>query len=144
MEAPDWDEFFTEIASSDVLDTRIEKLAGGPAQRTARLQRELKDGRTTDIYGAVLEVIAGAGPGQSLTWLDFRTGLEEVLRDKAPQKHEYTHVLRKMSEIARRDATDQETGELTSDPVLDWDPDREILTISDPFFAFQLKWRRRG
>ena len=40
----------------------FEKLARGPRQRSDRLPRELKDGRTVDIYGLVLHGLAHIRP----------------------------------------------------------------------------------
>ena len=45
---------------------------------------------------------------------------------------EVSRVLEKMSEIASNDEA--------STPVLDWDKDDRVLHITDPFFAFFLKW----
>ena len=58
--------------------------------------------------------------------------MRKVLSDNIPQGHEITRVLSKMDEIAKK--------ELHGEPVLDWDKENTKLYISDPFFAFYLKW----
>jgi hypothetical protein len=57
-----------------------------------------------------------------------------VKSEDVPQAHEVTRVLEKMAEIASKDEM--------SVKVLDWDKDEQILHITDPFFAFFLKWAR--
>jgi hypothetical protein len=49
-----------------------------------------------------------------------------------PARHEITRVLEEMSRIAR----DQIDGE----PVVDYDEELSTLHISDPFFAYYLRW----
>src|SRR5262249_49355683 len=66
------------------------------------------------------------------------TGTDEVASnnicepDNVPQMHEITRVLKYMSEIA---ATDQ-----SSTPVVDFVEVDKLLHVTDPFFAFYLRW----
>lgn len=126
----DWDKFFTERAPS-ASKLAFDLLAKGPP-RTDRIKRKLKDGTETDIYGAVLEAIAYTGPVTELPYDQLRTALREVLADDLPQLHEVTRVLLVMSRIARE--------KIEGEPVVDYDEDYQTLHISDPFFAFYLRW----
>lgn len=128
QEPNDWESFFRDMAS-DTSKLAFERLAIGPRQRTDRIRRTLIDGETCDIYGAVLFAIASTGPKTKLSYEDIRTGLRTVLSDEIPQAHEVTRILEKMSEIAK---------EIGGEPVVDWD--NSYLHISDPFFAYYLKW----
>lgn len=128
-EPDDWQIFFRSMAS-DTSKLAFERLAIGPRQRTDRIRRMLVNGETCDIYGAVLFAIASTGPKTRLTYEDIRSGLRTVLRDDVPQAHEVTRILEKMSEIARN--------EIEGEPVVDWDG--SYLHISDPFFAYYLRW----
>lgn len=111
----------------------FEKLAKGPRQRTDRMQRKLKDGTTTDIYGLILKALAFLKPGLvSLEYEDLRHGIREVAEPPAPQIHEVARVLKHMATIA---ATDE-----SSAPVIDFDEKEKKLHITDPFFSFYLKW----
>lgn len=49
-----------------------------------------------------------------------------------PQLHEVSRVLAQMSKIARQD--------IGGKPVVDFDEEYRTLDISDPFFAFFLRW----
>ena len=131
LESPaDWDAFFRGRAPS-ASKTAFDLLVKGPP-RTDRLPRELKDGTTTDIYGAVLAAIASTGPVTELPYDQLRVALREVLAGDLPQLHEVTRVLLAMSKIARE--------QIEGEPVVDYDEDYKTLHISDPFFAFDLRW----
>jgi hypothetical protein len=111
----------------------FEKLARGPRQRTDRLQRELKNGRTVDIYQLVLHGLAHMRPGLvSLEYEELRTAIRDVSGAQIPQLHEVARVLKHMATIA---ATDQ-----SSTPVIDFEEEEKKLHITDPFFAFYLRW----
>ncbi|WP_437600153.1 hypothetical protein WMF28_01180 [Sorangium sp. So ce590] len=110
----------------------FDALAQGPRQRSDRIPRPFRDGRTGDIYHAVLNAIAQLKPGMgTLSYEQIRSALRELLID-LPQAHEVSRVLEHMSTIQ----ADQEA----SAPVLDWDKRNRCLHITDPYLAFFLKW----
>ncbi|MBG6092620.1 ATP-binding protein [Actinomadura viridis] len=135
LKSPKWTEFFA-ARSSSTSKTAFEMLARGPRQRTDRKPRILHGGTPTDIYGAVLYAIAFTGPLTSLTYEGLRTALRNVLNDDLPQRHEVTRVLEEMSKIAKR--------EIEGEPVVDYDESLSTLHISDPYFAFYLRWKING
>ena len=111
----------------------FEKLAKGPRQRSDRIPRALKAGGEVDIYGLVLHALAHLRPDLvTLEYEDLRAAIRAVSAQDAPQLQEVARVLKHMSEIA---ATDQ-----SSTPVIDFDEDEKRLHITDPFFAFYLRW----
>jgi hypothetical protein len=121
----------------DVADTIgrpiFEKLARGPRQRSDRIRRTLKDGTTVDIYSLVLHALAHIRPGLvTLEYEDLRAAIREVSAQEIPQLHEVARVLKHMASIA---ATDE-----SSTPVIDFEEEEKKLHITDPFFAFYLRW----
>jgi hypothetical protein len=111
----------------------FDKLARGPRQRTDRMQRRLKTGETADIYRVTLYALARLAPGlDTITYEQLRSAIRDVLADSLPQAHEVSRVLEKMAVIAADDEA--------STPVLDWEKEEQKLHITDPFFAFYLKW----
>lgn len=111
----------------------FEKLARGPRQRTDRVQRELKSGHIVDIYELVLHGLAYIQPGLvSLEYEDLRSAIRDVSASQIPQLQEVARVLKHMATIA---ATDQ-----SSTPVIDFEEEEKKLHITDPFFAFYLRW----
>lgn len=128
----DLEDVFRDVA--DTIGRPIfEKLARGPRQRTDRIQRELRDGSTVDIYELVLHALAHLRPGLvSLAYEDLRAAIREVSATQIPQLQEVARVLKHMATIA---ASDQ-----SSTPVIDFEEDEKKLHITDPFFAFYLRW----
>lgn len=115
----------------------FEKLARGPRQRTDRIQRQLKDGRSVDVYELVLHALAHLRPGLvSLEYEDLRGAIRDVSASQIPQLHEVARVLKHMASIA---ASDQ-----SSTPVIDFEEADKKLHITDPFFAFYLRWSELG
>jgi len=111
----------------------FDKLAKGPRQRRDRIQRQLRDGRTADIYEVILLALANLKPGlETVDYEVLRSSIRDILIQNIPRAHEVTRVLEKMAEIAASDEA--------SIPVLDWDKEEQKLHITDPFFAFYLKW----
>jgi CBS domain-containing protein len=129
--APDWKPFFSDRASN-ASKAAFDLLARGPRQRTDRIPRRLTNGKVTDIYGAVLAGIAHTGPLTELTYEELRTALRTIIAEEPPQRHEVTRVLEEMTKIART--------EIEGEPVVDYDQELGKLFISDPFFAFYLRW----
>lgn len=131
LQEPMWSEFFKErsIAASK---TAFDKLVRGPRQRTDRKPRTLKNGLTVDIYGAVLMAIGHTGPLTSVSYESLRAAMRDVAAEDAPSGQEITRILGEMTKIAR---------EMEGEPVVDYDASLATLHISDPYFAFFLKWR---
>lgn len=136
------DEFFRYVAEAEGRDETYRRLEQGPP-RSDRIARRLKTGDDTDIYGAVLRAIASTGPKTELDWTEIGAGLRKVLEDGAPQRHEYTRVLEQMSAIAKEMVWEEEHQRFNGDSALDYDANLGKLHISDPFFAYQLRWTVR-
>lgn len=127
-------EFFEDVVNSVTSKVAFERLAKGPRQRADRIQRKLTSGEVVDIYSAILHAIAETGPNTVITYEELRKSLRKVMQDDLPKGNEITRVLSKMDEIAKT---------LQGEPVIDWDKDDTRLFISDPYFAFYLKWAVR-
>lgn len=136
VEPEDLRNVFREVAES-IGRPIFEKLARGPRQRTDRLERQLRDGRKVDIYELVLHALAHIKPGLiSLEYEELRAAIRDVSASGIPQLHEVARVLKHMATIA---ATDQ-----SSTPVIDFEESEKKLHITDPFFAFYLRWGDLG
>jgi hypothetical protein len=131
-ESADLERVFRDVAKT-IGRPIFEKLARGPRQRTDRIARELRDGRTVDIYQLILHALAHLRPGLvSLEYEDLRAAIRNVSASQIPQLQEVARVLKHMATIA---ASDQ-----SSTPVIDFEEDDKKLHITDPFFAFFLRW----
>lgn len=128
-------DFFEDIVNTVTSKVAFERLAKGPRQRADRIQRKLTSGENVDIYSAILHAIAETGPNTVISYEELRKSLRGVMQGELPKGNEITRVLAKMDEIAKT---------LTGEPVIDWDKDDTRLFISDPYFAFYLKWAIRS
>ena len=128
----DIDGVFRDVAET-IGKPIFDKLARGPRQRADRIQRRLKNERVVDIYELVLHALAHLRPGLvSLEYEDLRSAIREVSASQIPQLHEVARVLRHMASIA--------ANEQSSTPVIDFEEEEKKLHITDPFFAFYLRW----
>jgi len=126
------DSLFQEVAEGTG-KVIYDKLSRGPRPRSDRIQRALSDGGTADIYGVVLKALGVLAPGlETVEYEQLRAAIRQVLNESIPQAHEVTRVLERMAEIAASDEG--------STPVIDWEKEEQKLHITDPFFAFYLKW----
>ena len=129
-----FDSVFKEVAK-DLGKNIFDRLARGPRTRTDRKQRHLRSGRDTDIYRVVLIALAEMKPGVStVEYEPLRNSIRKILNDVLPQAHEVSRVLEQMAKISSTDES--------SVKVIDYEKDERKLHITDPFFAFFLKWGR--
>ncbi len=113
----------------------FKKLERGPRQRTDRKDRKMKNGVVTDIYGVVMAAFQMLRPNtETITYDTLRAAIRQILVDDLPQHGEISRVLEKIAEISHTDSS--------STPVIDWQKDDDLITITDPFFAFFLRWNQ--
>lgn len=132
IKVADMDTLFKKVAIGTG-KIMFDKLSKGPRQRSDRLQRTLRNGIHTDIYGLVLQGLSEIKPGmERVDYEELRTKIRDISSEKPPAAHEISRVLEHMSNIASSDES--------STPVLDWEKEDRILHITDPFFAYYLRW----
>jgi hypothetical protein len=127
-----YESIFTMVAK-DLGKVIFEKLARGPRVRSDRLQRALRTGKTADIYRVTLLALANLRPGvETIDYERLRGSMRTILADELPQVNEVARVLEHMAKIASQDES--------SVAVIDYEKDERRLHITDPFFAFFLRW----
>jgi len=133
-EKMDTSDIFIEIAEHSGRSI-FDKLKRGPRARADRKKRLLKNGQQTDIYGVVMEGLKELKPGiESMPYELLRNNIRDILAEVPPQKNEISRVLDQIAKISYTDTS--------STPVIDWQREDNLITITDPFFAFFLKWAR--
>jgi hypothetical protein len=128
----DTNTLFNEVAADAGLPI-YERLVKGPQSRTVRIRRPLFDGRTADIYEAILLAVAKTGPKERLSYDNIRAELTSILREKVPQKIEVSNALHHLAEI--------DISENKGQRAIDWDSQNLTLVLTDPFFRFYLRWQ---
>lgn len=130
----DLSEIFIDIAEHSGR-SMFDKLKRGPRVRTDRIPRLLANGETTDIYGLVMNGLKSLQPGiEKISYDSLRSHIKGIMVDTPPQRHEISRVLDKIAEISYSDAS--------STPVIDWKKEDDVLTVTDPFFSFYLRWAK--
>lgn len=126
--------FYQDIATRYVPGV-FDQLKRGPRTKgQPRVPRQLKDGRSTDIYGAVLYGIARLGPVREVATQRLARAIGEHFETQsAPTTQNVAFALGQMKTIA-----EQNKG--TSDPALAYADD--TLFVSDPFLSFYLRFGR--
>jgi hypothetical protein len=128
----DYTKIFKRVAN-ELGKNIFDKLAKGPRPRTDRLPRTLKSGKTADIYRVILIALSHMAPGVStIEYEPLRGALREILASDLPQAHEVSRVLEQMAKVSSTDES--------SVAVIDYEKDERKLHITDPFFAFFLRW----
>lgn len=119
--------------------TVYEQLKRGPRQRgRERQRRRLLSGGDTDIYGVILLALSRLKPGMAkIEYSDVLRALKDLVHSEdIPRAEEVSRVFDQMSKIASADGV--------SVSVLDWEKEDRVLHVTDPFFAFFLKWGQPG
>ncbi len=126
--------FYQDIATRYVPGV-FDNLRRGPRTKgQPRLPRTLKDGRSTDIYGAVLHGISRMGPVRQVATQRLTRAIGEHLEaSSVPTTQQVASALGNMKKIA-----DENRG--ASDPALAYSDD--TLFIADPFLSFYLRFGR--
>lgn len=109
----------------------FDALRRGPRTKgQQRLARTLKDGRQTDIYGAVLYGLSRMGPLREITTQQLARTIGEHFVD-APKTQNVASALGHMKTIA-----DESRG--ASDAAIDYKED--VVYMTDPFLSFYLRF----
>ncbi|MCA6113095.1 hypothetical protein [Bradyrhizobium cenepequi] len=83
----------------------------------------------------MLLALAETGPKPSISYEELRTGLNALLTEMMPQKHEITSALKHLANIAMKSG---------SEAAIDWDDDKREVNLSDPYLQFYLRWQVRS
>lgn len=113
----------------------IHKLESGPPSRgKQRKNFELQDGRTVDIYEAIIEAIAQDPPVISIDLEGIKERIIKIIRTDSS----------KLENRKLRDTLKQIQGIVASNDelykVLEWKDEK--IYILDPYFLFYLRWGR--
>ena len=125
---------FTDVAENSGR-SMFKKIERGPRQRKDRKERKLKNGEIVDIYGVVMAGFKDLKPNtETIPFESLRAHIRNVIDDTLPQHGEISRVLEKIAEISYSDSS--------STPVIDWQKEDDLITITDPFFSFFLRWNK--
>ena len=129
LQEPLWRPLFERYASASARVSFHVLARGASEQRLIPLE----SGLIVDLYGSVLIAMAETGPLTSVDAHALRNAMQGMMAITPPEREEIEGVLQEMSGIAH--------GRDDGEPVVDYDNDLRTLYISDPYFAYFLRWR---
>lgn len=113
----------------DVLDT-------GPKTRgTERKMYGFKDGSEGDVYRCILRAVTSDPPKLSFDYEELTRRVAAVCQRDAPVGSSVIGTCLHMSKLALE--------KFPSERAIDWDEQKQILDIPDPYLLFYLRWSGR-
>ena len=124
---------FEQTALGTDYRTLVAMLQRGPKTRgTDRNTYPFVAGGEGDVYTCILRAVAADPPRLSFDYDDINTRVEKLCHPNTkPVGSSVAGSLTHMARIAR---------DSTSPRVLDWDEDKGVLDIPDPYLVFYLRW----
>lgn len=115
-------------------DFPISVLLSGARQRgKQRKIYKFKDGDEGDLYRVILTAISCSDPVLKLTLSKIKTIVDKIVIDPPIATH-LERVVDQMYLIVQEKLEDQ--------VVLEWEPDRSTLYITEPHFLYYLRWAK--
>jgi hypothetical protein len=123
-------------ATSKMADckTAYEILSTGPRERgRRRTQYRLRDGREGDVYTVILKALAADPPRLDFPYAEFKGRAGGILADgNEPPGGSLRQAIVQMDKLVRK--------RIPEDRVFEWDTERHVIDIPDPYFLFYLRW----
>jgi hypothetical protein len=121
--------------TSTVTDFRslVDVLDSGP--RAERKTYAFKDGSSGDVYRAILKAIAADPMRLAFDYDDLGARVKAVCDADAPPGSSVVGACAHLSKLA--------ADHLPTTRVLEWDEERQVLDVPDPYFLFYLRWSDR-
>jgi hypothetical protein len=114
----------------------IDVLDAGPKTRgQERKVYSFCDGSSGDVYRAVLKAVAHDPPQLSFGYSELLTRTEKVCAGETPTGSSVISTCLHMSKIAQ--------DKFPRERAIDWDENKQILDIPDPYLLYYLRWSGR-
>ena len=124
---------FRRTARAADYRSQVEVMRRGPRVRgTDRKQYEARLGWRGDVYSIVLSATAADPPRLSFDYEELTARARDVCAGDAPPGASITVCCAHMHELALK--------RFPGDRVIDWDEQKQILSIVEPYFLFYLRW----
>lgn len=114
----------------------VDVLDSGPKTRgTERNVYEFRNGVSGDVYRCVLTAIASDPPRLSFAYDEILLRTKDICVGDAPVGSSVTGSCLHMSKLAE--------DRFPNERVIDWDEQKQVLDIPNPYFLFYLRWSDR-
>lgn len=113
--------------------TAFDLLQAGPkVHGSARKVYRLRNRTEGDIYAVLLRAIPIGDPMLSLRYSDIMERIASIIDGDPPGGASVVSALGHADEIVKK--------RLQSDRVLEWDAEKDVLNVLDPYFLYYLRW----
>lgn len=130
------DAVFEQASASTDFRSLVDVLDSGPKTRgTERKYYDFTDGSKGDVYRCVLKAMAADPPRLSCSYDDLIKRTVRVCKADAPVGSSVTGTCVHMAKLALE--------KFPNERAIDWDEQKQILDIPDPYLLFYLRWSGR-
>lgn len=120
------------VAQTNDYSSVIRVMKDGPKVRgTERNSYVLKDGKPSDVYPILMKAISQSPPELTLSYPRLLMRIASVCVDDHPQGSSVTGACMHMSALAN---------DVSGAPIVEWDAEKDVLDIRDPYLLFALRW----
>jgi len=124
---------FKNTTSLANCQTAFDIIKTGPKPRgSERKTYSLSNGISGDIYYVILKALAHGEPLLSLPYATIKDRVEQIVPHDPPRGVGIIQAVQQMHKSVN--------AKLGEDRVLDWDEEKEIMNINDPYFLYYLRW----
>jgi hypothetical protein len=125
-----------QASSSTDFRSLIDVLDAGPKTRgQERKVYPFRDGSSGDVYRAVLKAVAADPPMLSFSYQALLDRAARVCKSEPPTGSSVVGTCLHMSRLA--------LDKFPHERAIDWDDQKQILDIPDPYLLFYLRWSGR-
>lgn len=113
----------------DVLDS------GAKTRGEPRKEHKFDDGTSGDTYRAVLKAIARNPPRLSFDYEELSKRVSAICKGDGPSGSSVITTCEQLKKLAEE--------KMPAERAIDWDEQKQILDIPDPYLLFYLRWSNR-
>ena len=125
-----------QTSASTDFRSLVDVLDAGPRTRgTERKTYRFYDGTEGDVYRVVLRAVADDPPRLSYPYEELLTRTAKVCRGDSPVGSSVTGTCLHMTKLAQE--------KFPSERAVDWDEQKQVFDIPDPYLLFYLRWSNR-
>jgi len=133
---PEMESIFERTSSTTDFRTLVDVIDSGPRTRgTERKIYDFKDGTNGDVYRCVLKAVASDPPRQSFHYDELTRRTAMVCKGGTPVGSSVVGTCLHMSKLALE--------KFPNERALDWDDQKQVLDLPDPYLLFYLRWSKR-
>jgi len=127
---------FEQTSANTDFRSLVDVLDAGPKTRgTERMLYDFADGSRGDVYRAVLKAVASDPPRLSFSYEELLKRMRVVCKDAQPAGSSIVGTCHHISKLALE--------KFPNERAVDWDEQKQILDIPDPYLLFYLRWSGR-